>query len=78
MIHDKIKQNNPCLAQFNITNRKAEKLKLPPSLPKFRVLSGSKITFIIMSEVIIDFATISRGCEEGSAEQLVNVMSVGL
>lgn len=89
MIHDKIKQNNPCLAQFNITNRKAdivikstihktEKLKLPPSLPKFRVLSGSKITFIIMSEVIIDFATISRGCEVGSAEQLVNVMSVGL
>lgn len=33
-----------------------------------------------MSGVIIDFATISRGYEERSAEQLVNVMycSVGL
>lgn len=44
------------------------------SLPTLWVLSEAKITFRIMSELIVDFAFIRRGCEEDSAEQLVNVM----
>ena len=48
--------------------------KLPPCLPTLGVLSGAKITFIIRSELIVDFASIRRGSEKDGEEQLVNVM----
>lgn len=45
------------------------------SMPTLWVLSRAKITFIIMTELIVDFASIRRGCGEDSAERLVNALN---